>query len=82
MLRETTFEIGGFLTIGLGVALIGGLAWASAGVEFLNAYLAGGIAVGFGAFFVYVGRQEHRERLAYLARTEQELSEPPRSRLI
>jgi len=79
MLRETTFWLGGFLTIGLGLALVAGLVWAGAGLEFVDAYLGGGLAVGFGSFFVYVGREEHRERLEFLARTEQELSEPPRS---
>jgi hypothetical protein len=79
MLRETTFWIGGVLTIGLGIALGAGLFWAGAGFEFFDAWLASGIAVGFGAFFVYVGRGEHRERLAFLARTEEELAPPPRS---
>ena len=78
MLRETTFWVGGFLTIGLGVALAVGLLWAGAGVEYFDAWLGSGIAVGFGVFFVYVSREEHRERLAYLARTERELSDPSR----
>lgn len=66
MLRETTFAIGGALTIALGVLLDIGLYFAAAGIEYLDAWLAGGIAVGLGAFFLYIARGEHRERLAFL----------------
>ena len=66
MLRETTFTIGGLLTIGLGLALATGLYLAGAGLEYADAWLACGMAVGFGAFFLYVARDEHRERLAFL----------------
>lgn len=72
MLRETTFWIGGILTIGLGVALAAGLYISGAGLEYADAWLASGIAVGFGAFFMYVARDEHRERLAFLAAAERE----------
>ena len=72
MLRETTFWVGGVLTAGLGVALAAGLYWSGAGVEFIDAWLASGIAVGFGAFFVYVARAEHRERRAFLESVEED----------
>jgi hypothetical protein len=72
MLRETTFLIGGGITIALGLLLAAGLFFAGAGVEFFDAWLASGIAVGFGAFFIYVAREEHRDRLAFLASAEKE----------
>ena len=75
MLRETTFLIGGALTFGLGIALGAGLFWAGAGVEYIDAWLASGLAMGFGAFFVYVARDEHRDRLEFLARAEKDPSE-------
>jgi len=77
MLRETTFWVGGILTIGLGVALVAGLAWAGAGWDYLDAWLASGMAVGFGAFFLSVGRGEHLERLRFLAETEKTPPTPP-----
>ena len=70
MLRETTFAIGGVLTIGLGVALGFGLYLAGAGWEFADAWLASGLAVGFGAFFLSVARGEHRDRLEFLRTAE------------
>ncbi len=79
MLRETTFWIGGFLTVALGVLLGAGLFFAGAGVEFVDAWLACGLAVGFGAFFLYVAREEHRDRLAFLADAEKERPGEPRS---
>ena len=79
MLRETTFEIGGLLTIALGVLLATALYFAGAGVEFFDAWLASGIAVGFGAFFLYVARGEHRERLAFLKRSSDEPPNAPGS---
>ena len=66
MLRETTFWIGGLLTMALGVLLALGLFFAGAGFEFADAWLGCGIAVGFGGFFLYVSREEHRDRLAFL----------------
>ena len=67
MLRETQFLIGGALTIALGAGLIGLLAWAGAGFDYFEAYLGGVLAIGFGAFFVYVARGEARARRPYLA---------------
>jgi hypothetical protein len=79
MLRETTFWLGGLLTVTLGIALAAGLYLAGAGFEFVDAWLASAVAVGFGAFFLYVARDEHRDRLAFLDRSEKEGFEPPRS---
>ena len=70
VLRETTFVVGGGLTIGLGVALAGGLYVAGAGLEFVDAWLAAGLAVGFGVFFIYVGRSEGKERRRRLRELE------------
>jgi hypothetical protein len=70
VLRETTFLVGGGLTIGLGIALGVGLAWAGAGLLYFDAWIAAGVAVGFGAFFMYVGRAEGADRRQQLARLE------------
>ena len=70
VLRETTFLIGGGLMIGLGAALAAGLYWAGAGLEYLDAWLAVGLAAGFGLFFVYVARQEGEDRRKTLRRLE------------
>ena len=77
MLRETTFVIGGWITIALGVLLALGLFLVGAGVEYVDAWLASGIAVGFGAFFLYVAHDERRERRAFLEQAEKGPSEPP-----
>jgi hypothetical protein len=77
MLRETTFRIGGVLTIGLGVALACGLFYANAGVEYFDAWLAAGIAVGFGAFFLYVAREEGQVRREFLRSAEESGRPPP-----
>lgn len=77
MLRETTFWVGGIVTIALGVALATGLYLSGAGVEFWDAWLASGLAVGFGAFFIYVARDEHRDRLAFLAKSEESSPDSP-----
>ena len=70
MLRETTFWLGGALTIALGLALAAGLVWAGAGVDYATAYLGAGIGVLFGAFFIYVGGAEARERRKFLAEND------------
>jgi hypothetical protein len=67
MLRESTFLIGGALVIALGVALAAGLVWSGAGWAYFNGWIAAGIAIGLGAFFVYVARQEGRVRREFLA---------------
>ncbi len=66
MQRETTFRVGGVLTIALGVLLGYGLYSAGAGIEYFDAWLAAGICVGFGAFFLYVARDEARTRRQFL----------------
>lgn len=78
MLRETTFLIGGALVIGLGVALAAGLAWSGAGWVYFNGWVAVGIALGLGAFFVYVARQEGQARRQFLASNAPD-SDPGRS---
>lgn len=75
MLRETTFRIGGALTVALGAGLAYGLYSAGAGIDFLDAWLAAGISVGFGAFFLYVAHDEARTRHEYL-RSVEPSSEP------
>lgn len=70
VLRETTFVVGGGLTIGLGIALAAGLYVAGAGLEFFDAWIAAGLAVGFGAFFIYVGRSEGEDRRRRLRELE------------
>jgi len=77
MYRETTFRIGGILTIALGVALAYGLFQANAGVEFVDAWLAAGMAVGFGAFFLFVAREEGRDRREFLRAAEVGGKSPP-----
>jgi hypothetical protein len=72
VLRETTFLVGGVLMIGLGVALAAGLFWAGAGLEYLEAWLAAGLAMGFGAFFIRVGREAAEDRRDTLRRLETE----------
>ena len=65
MLRERTFEIGGALCIAAGALLLAGFvlntAWSLWG--FIE---AGGLLIGFGLLFLYVGRGSRRERLALL----------------
>jgi cobalamin biosynthesis protein CobD/CbiB len=73
--RDTTFLIGGWLVIGLGVALAVGLAWAGAGWLYFQAWLGALVAVGLGAFFISVGRGERQERRRVLR--EYEAGAPP-----
>lgn len=77
MLRETTFLVGGTLTIALGLLLAGGLVWAGAGVDFYGGYLAAALAVGLGGFFFWVGGAEGRERRRILAGLEDRRPRPP-----
>lgn len=77
MLRETTFLVGGALTIALGIALGLGLFLSGAGIEFVDAWLAAGIAVGFGAFFLHVSRDEARNRREFLRAAENGAIPPP-----
>jgi hypothetical protein len=79
MLRETTFWLGGLLTVALGVVFAVGLYVSGAGFDYFDAYLASGFGVGLGTFFLYVARDEHRDRLAFLASSGNEPAEPPGS---
>jgi hypothetical protein len=77
VLRETTFAVGGFLTIALGILLGVGLFVTGAGFEFFGAWVGAALAVGLGAFFVHVGREEGRERRRSLHELESGPGEPP-----
>jgi len=77
MLRETTFFVGGAVVIALGVLLGVGLAYAGAGFAYSGAWLAAGIAVGLGAFFLYVGREAKRFRRRWFAEVEAGRPPPP-----
>lgn len=80
VLRETTFVIGGALTIALGILLGGGLYLAGAGIALFDAWLGAGLAVGLGSFFLYVGRAERDDRRRALQEMERSPAapEPPR----
>jgi len=67
MQRESTFRVGGALTVALGVLLGIALGLAGAGVGFFGAWLSAGICVGLGVFFLYVAHDEARTRREYLA---------------
>ncbi len=75
MLRETAFVLGGALLVLLGVAFWVSLTIAGVGWDGLYLYLSTAVGVGFGAFFVYVGRAERRARRAFLERENSAL--PP-----
>ncbi|HTT16761.1 MAG TPA: hypothetical protein VMH49_05340 [Thermoplasmata archaeon] len=77
MLRSTTFFLGGGVVIALGLALGAGLWWAGAGVAYATAWLAAGIAVGLGSFFVAVGRQARAYRRRWLREVEAGREPPP-----
>jgi len=76
VLRETTFVVGGGLTVALGAALVVGLALGGAGVAYFGAWLGGGLTIGMGAFCVYSGRAETRERRKDLDRVESDSGTP------
>jgi hypothetical protein len=65
VLRERIFEIGGGLCIVTGILLLAGFAlnptWLLWG--FIE---AGGLLIGFGVLFLYVGRGSRRDRLRLL----------------
>jgi len=78
LLRETTFVLGGAMVIAMGVALIVGLLWSGAGWEYAGGWLGAFLAIGFGAFFVQVGRGEGAERRRWLREHEApETGAPP-----
>ena len=82
MHRETTFWVGGALTVALGVSLGVGLLWAGVGVEFAGVWIAVALTVGLGGFFLYVARDEREARRAFLREAEHgpSASERPRIR--
>jgi hypothetical protein len=53
---------------------------ANAGLEFVDAWLAAGMAVGLGGFFLYVAREEGRVRREFLRSAEEEGKSPPSGR--
>jgi len=77
MLRETTFFLGGAVVIVLGGLLGFGLWYAGAGVVYWSAWLSAGIAVGLGAFFLYVGREARAFRGEWLRALEEGRPPPP-----
>ena len=77
MQRETTFRIGGALTIALGVVFAVALYLSGAGWTFFDAWMGCAICVGFGLFFLSVAHDEARTRREFLAATERSLGGPP-----
>jgi hypothetical protein len=75
--RETTFLVGGALSIALGALLGLALYLDGAGVAYAGIWLAAGICAGFGGFFVYVARDLHRFRQEYVAAIEAGRAPPP-----
>lgn len=71
VLRETTFFLGGAVVIALGLALGVGLWLTGAGLLFAGAWLAAGVAVGLGAFFVRVGTDARGFRRQWLRDVEE-----------
>lgn len=77
MLREVGFVVGGALLTATGVAFFAILVILGAGWWEYSAYLASLLMVGFGAFFIYVGRSEGADRRRELAELENGSSRPP-----
>ncbi len=67
MLRETQFLVGGAVVLGAGLAFAGLLVWSAAGVAYFGSWIGALLAIGFGTFFVHVGRDEGRARRRFLA---------------
>ena len=77
MLRERTFFAGGAIVIAVGLALGVGLALSGAGISYASAWLASGIAVGLGVFFLYVGREAQAYRRTWMREVEAGRPPPP-----
>jgi ethanolamine transporter EutH len=75
--RETTFRLGGGILIGLGLVLAGALAWAGAGLTYLDAWLAAAFSAVIGAFFLHVAGDVARFRAEYLRAAEEGRPPPP-----
>jgi hypothetical protein len=67
MLIERTFEVGGAMTLASGGLFLAYLVESGILFAYPGFLVAGAGLVGFGAFFVWVGRQARQERLALLA---------------
>lgn len=78
MLREVGFVVGGALLVGAGIVFVAALVVLGAGWWEFEAYLGGFLMVGFGAFFIYVGRSEGAERRRDLEQLEKGAGPPPR----
>jgi hypothetical protein len=77
VLRERVFFLGGAVVIVLGGLLGFGLWYSGAGLDYWSAWFSAGIAVGLGAFFLYVGRQAQAFRRAWLRAHEEGRPPPP-----
>ncbi|MGI0140599.1 MAG: hypothetical protein ACREBT_05590 [Thermoplasmata archaeon] len=76
MRREMAFVVGGTLLLGGALIWIAALAILAASPANFGGFLGGALTVGFGAFFIHVGRAEGRERREELAERERNLEEP------
>ncbi len=70
MLVERVFEIGGVLTIAAGAALAGLLYATGAYGVSVGVFLTPALLIGFGVFFLWVGRQAREDRRGLLALAE------------
>lgn len=77
MLRETGFVVGGALLAAVGVAFFVTLVILGANWWAFSAYLGALLMVGFGAFFIYVGRGEGADRRESLEQLEKGTPPPP-----
>jgi hypothetical protein len=77
MLREVGFVVGGAMLAGTGIAFFVVLFLLGAGWWEFSAYTASLLMVGFGAFFIYVGRSEGADRRRELAKFEKGTAPPP-----
>lgn len=67
MLPERTFTVGGVASVAFGVALLGLLVAVGGLEEGIGAIASSVGLIGFGAFFLYVGRAAARDRAGVLA---------------
>jgi len=71
MQREVGFIVGGWILAGAGTVFLVALVLLGAGWWEFSAYLGGSLMVGFGVFFIQVGRAEAADRRRELERMEQ-----------
>ncbi|HTT34643.1 MAG TPA: hypothetical protein VMH78_02080 [Thermoplasmata archaeon] len=67
MLTETTFQIGGIVTVSLAGALAIAAIWPPGDPDAGGLLVSAGLVAAFGLFFVHVGREARRARLDLLA---------------